>query len=97
MTSLEYLRLDLTRPTTLTNAAQIGCPVSADSSNAVATLTALSVKYICTTIARSQIRRIGRWVTHDAKDGDRTADEDDTGANCASESACHSLSILGPC
>lgn len=62
--SLEYLFLYLTGPTALANAAQIGCTVSADASNAMATLATPGVKYNRATIARIPIRRVCYWTIH---------------------------------
>ncbi|MGB0125798.1 MAG: hypothetical protein WA419_02385 [Silvibacterium sp.] len=64
VTSLEYLFLDLTGPTALANAAQIGCTVSANSRNAMATLATLGVKYTRAMIARIRIRRVCYGTTH---------------------------------
>ena len=44
MTAFEYLRLDLTRRTSLANAAQVGRSISADPGNSVAALASFRVE-----------------------------------------------------
>jgi hypothetical protein len=54
VTSLEYLSLDLMRPTTLAHSAQVGRTIAADARDAVAALAAL-----CLERGRAAYTRIG--------------------------------------
>ena len=76
------------------NAAQIWRPVSTDASNTMATLAPIAVKHIRAAIALACIRCVRYWTIHDDEDGERTAEEEDTGAHSASERANHVQSIL---
>jgi hypothetical protein len=58
MTTVEYLRLDLTRSPTLANAAEVGRSVSANPSDAMATLATLGPKNNRPALMRICIRRV---------------------------------------
>jgi hypothetical protein len=59
VTSLEYLRLDLTRPAAKSNTAQIGRSISADAGDGMAALASLRVKDKRTAPTRIRIERVG--------------------------------------
>jgi hypothetical protein len=58
MTTVEYLRLDLTRCPALANAAQVGRSVSANSGDAMATLATLGAKSDRPALTRICVRRV---------------------------------------
>jgi hypothetical protein len=56
----EYLGLNLRRPATLADTPQIGRPISADASNAMAALASLGMEYACAALVSILTRRIYR-------------------------------------
>ena len=94
MATVEYLRLDLMHATSLTNAAQVGCAISANSGDAVAALTTLGAEDGGSALTRIRIRRVGARMIEESEDGHCAGKENDTRAYCASERTRHVRSIL---
>lgn len=94
MTTVEYLRLELARSPTLANAAQVRRAVSANSGDAMATLTTFGVEDGSSSFTSIRIRRVHARMIGEGEDGRRAGEENDTRAYRASERTRHVRSIL---
>jgi hypothetical protein len=68
VTSLEYLSLDLMRPTALANSTQVGRAIAADARDAVAALAALRLERGRAAGTRIGVRCMSNRTVYDSKD-----------------------------